>query len=234
MSTNHHTAHALNAGLTSANINSPLGELDQAITDLLAGSENFTIAQFTEAAAPSTPASGKIRVYAKTDGLMYGKDDAGLETALSNISPSIAILTDEKATTTDGGGCSATTWNARDLNTEQNDPDSIVSIASNQFTPVAGTYRLHAYAPCYEGALHRLRLYNVTGASVVQEGVGMKSQGTGLDTSLAHLTCRFTADGIDAYRIDHYTSAAQAANGLGIATDDGSPEIYLVIVLEKE
>lgn len=32
-----------------------------------------------EQAAPSTPASGKFSVYAKTDGLIYGKNDAGTE-----------------------------------------------------------------------------------------------------------------------------------------------------------
>jgi hypothetical protein len=36
-----------------------------------------------EIAAPSTPASGKIAVYAKTDGKLYIKDDAGTETDLA-------------------------------------------------------------------------------------------------------------------------------------------------------
>lgn len=38
---------------------------------------------FAEGAAPGTPASGKARLYVKADGLFYGKDDAGAETALS-------------------------------------------------------------------------------------------------------------------------------------------------------
>jgi hypothetical protein len=37
-----------------------------------------------EGAAPSTPASGFSTVYVKTDGMVYGKDDAGVETKLSN------------------------------------------------------------------------------------------------------------------------------------------------------
>ena len=36
-----------------------------------------------EQAAPDTPASGKVALYAKTDGKMYTKDDAGAETALA-------------------------------------------------------------------------------------------------------------------------------------------------------
>jgi hypothetical protein len=38
--------------------------------------------EFAEAAAPSTPASGIVRTYAKADGLMYQKDDAGTETQM--------------------------------------------------------------------------------------------------------------------------------------------------------
>jgi hypothetical protein len=36
-----------------------------------------------EAAAPGTPATGKVELYAKTDGLLYSKDDAGTETLVS-------------------------------------------------------------------------------------------------------------------------------------------------------
>lgn len=47
--------------------------------------------RLAEAAAPSTPASGKVVIYAKTDGLVYGKDDAGTETQLSNGSTIITL-----------------------------------------------------------------------------------------------------------------------------------------------
>lgn len=36
-----------------------------------------------EIAAPSTPATGKVVLYAKTDGLLYSKDDAGVESSVS-------------------------------------------------------------------------------------------------------------------------------------------------------
>lgn len=39
--------------------------------------------RLAEAAAPSTPASGKVLIYAKTDGLIYSKDDAGAESPMS-------------------------------------------------------------------------------------------------------------------------------------------------------
>jgi len=45
---------------------------------------NATKIPYNEAAAPSTPAAGKVVTYAKTDGLMYSKDDAGTETLMSS------------------------------------------------------------------------------------------------------------------------------------------------------
>src|SRR5688572_24967081 len=45
----------------------------------LADQGSFTYLDATEAAAPGTPSSGKARIYAKTDGRIYSKDDAGVE-----------------------------------------------------------------------------------------------------------------------------------------------------------
>ena len=39
----------------------------------------FLVLQLPEGSAPSTPASGKVRLYAKSDGRIYSKDDAGTE-----------------------------------------------------------------------------------------------------------------------------------------------------------
>lgn len=52
--------------------------------------------EFAEGAAPGTPASGIVRIYAKTDGKLYQKDDAGTETDLAG-----------------GGGSTVTTANAQ-------------------------------------------------------------------------------------------------------------------------
>jgi hypothetical protein len=39
----------------------------------------------TEQAAPGTPSAGQVVFYAKSDGLIYAKDDAGTEKQLSNV-----------------------------------------------------------------------------------------------------------------------------------------------------
>ena len=53
----------------------------------------------SEGSAASTPASGKVAVYAKTDGLIYAKDDAGVETVLGEASAP-ATTTDATYTVT--------------------------------------------------------------------------------------------------------------------------------------
>lgn len=154
-------------------------------------------------------------------------------TSAGGSSISYAILRDEKATTTDGGGCAATTWNNRDVNTEVYDPDNIVTIAANQFTPIAGDFIITVFAPCHQGDENRLRLYNVTGTASVDEGLNTKSSSAGATTSTAVLCTKFTANGTDAYRIDHYTVTVRANDGLGLAVGDGTNEVYMTIRLEK-
>lgn len=66
-----------------------------------------------EVAAPSTPASGKVRLYAKSDGNLYQKDDAGTETVLAG-----------------GGGGGGYTQGARAYNSAD------ISISNNSLTPL--------------------------------------------------------------------------------------------------
>lgn len=50
---------------------------------VLTGDEHDGYSEYAEIAAPATPASGKVRFYAKVDGHLYQKDDAGTETDLA-------------------------------------------------------------------------------------------------------------------------------------------------------
>ena len=64
-----------------------------------------------EGAAPATPATGKVRVYAKTDGSAYQKDDAGTETGLASAGSSLGAWTDYTPTWS-GTGTPPTLGNA--------------------------------------------------------------------------------------------------------------------------
>ena len=55
---------------------------------------NATKITYNEGSAPSTPAASKVVTYAKSDGLMYSKDDAGTETLMSGGAGGGAVATD--------------------------------------------------------------------------------------------------------------------------------------------
>lgn len=63
---------------TGTDVEAALQELG-AVSGGLADQGAFTYLDATEAAAPATPASGKVRIYAKSDGRVYSKDDGGVE-----------------------------------------------------------------------------------------------------------------------------------------------------------
>lgn len=117
--------------LTNKTMTSP--EIDTPLID-----DYFDI---NEESAPSTPASGKVRVYAKTDNKLYFKDDAGLETEIGggggtgsgepNVVSDPYNATNWAASNT--GITVATTTTSTDL------PLEGISSSAIKITPVSGT-----------------------------------------------------------------------------------------------
>jgi hypothetical protein len=232
------TRNAL-SNLASVAINTTLvsdtDNTDDLGTSSIKWREIFTnLATLEERTAPSTPASGDGSAYNKVSptGQLFFVNDSGVH---KQATESIAIIWDQKTSGTAGGSSSAATWNARDLNTEHYDPDGIVTISSNKFTVVAGDYELVCFSPwaasTSTATTGRNRLYNVTGAAVVQEGMSQETLING--RHVAQVVCKFTSNGTDEYRIDTYTSLARTGNGLGGAVSDGSAEVYTVVKLRK-
>lgn len=85
--------------------------------------------EFAEAAAPGTPAAGIVRLYAKTDGLLYSKDDAGAETGVTGTPDH-----NHTAAAGDGG----------DLDAPVIDGYAIFNEESAPSTPASGTVALYA------------------------------------------------------------------------------------------
>lgn len=61
-----------------------------------------------ESTAPSTPSTGKVTLYAKSDGLIYEKDDAGVENAIIG-SVATQTLTNKRITPRVGSTTSSAT-----------------------------------------------------------------------------------------------------------------------------
>ncbi len=58
----------------------------------------------SEGSSAATPSTGKVTLYAKTDGLLYSKDDAGAETALAGLTSA------DIGTTVQAYDADLTTW----------------------------------------------------------------------------------------------------------------------------
>jgi len=135
-----------------------------------------------------------------------------------------AVLEDQKSAGTDAGQFTALSWQKRTLNTEAYDPDSLISVASSEFTPTVNGW-VEWSAPAREVDAHKTRLYNVTGAAVVAYG---SSEWSG-DSSGAGFQTRSTGGGLvtagTTYRIEHYGQITRATDGLGAALGIGT-EVY--------
>ncbi len=52
----------------------------------------------SEGSAAATPSTGKVTLYAKTDGLLYSKDDAGVETAIGPVAGTVTTTASQTLT----------------------------------------------------------------------------------------------------------------------------------------
>jgi hypothetical protein len=143
---------------------------------------------------------------------------------------SAAIIADQKSSGTAGGTFTNGAWRIRTLNTEVADPDGLVTISSNRFTPIAGTYLIYIEAMAHAVGTSQLQLYNYTQSSVTSTGL---SAGLPSGLQLATLTDIITANGTDEYEVQHRCTTTVATTGLGYPSVLGIPETYCAVRLEK-
>jgi len=151
---------------------------------------------------------------------------------------SYAVLRDVKGTTTDGGSSSTTTWHQRTLNTET-DPDSIVTLSSNQFTLSAGSYLIQWSTCGYRTRRFASVLFdtnnnlNYPGLSIYlddQDSAGNSIGAGGVSTGSARVTMTSNTT----YRILAYSELAVGTTGLGIAHDNSYNNVYTEVTIFKE
>jgi len=161
---------------------------------------------------------------------------------------SYAVICDRKATTEDGGTFTSGDWYTRDLNTTIFDPDSIATVASNQFTLGVGTYVIEFSAPVYDVGFHQARLYNVTAGATVAANNGNNEAiaGNGISQALYTNTTYFSTSiatgigrvkvlsGTRTFEVQHKCSNTKGTYGFGRASDMGEDEIYTVVKIYKE
>jgi hypothetical protein len=141
---------------------------------------------------------------------------------------------DEKSSGSGGGTFTSGAWQTRTLNTAASNTISGASLSSNQLTLPAGTYEISATAPYNKGngtsvTLHKMRLYDTTGASTLIEGSSHESPLDAM-TQHAHLVGRFTLSTSSAIELQHYCSFTGT---FGEATSIGTKEVYAEMEVRK-
>lgn len=147
----------------------------------------------------------------------------------SKNSPPNIILQDQKATGV-GGGSSSAGMQTRVLNTEVRDVNGDSSLSANQFTLTAGDYYAKFNGNSYRGDGSKVFIFNTTGAVNLVIGQAMGSaNGDGYQSIDGDGV--FTVAASQALELRHYFQTAKASNGLGVATSDGTIEIYSQVSL---
>jgi hypothetical protein len=136
-------------------------------------------------------------------------------------------IEDRKAANTAAGTATAATWTTRDLNSVRVNRITGASLASNQVTLPAGTYRFEARAPAIGVGAHQVRLRNITDSADVEIGSSSFSISTALNAQTdSVISGEFTITAAKAFEIQHNVAVTRATNGLGAAANLGTTEIY--------
>jgi hypothetical protein len=141
------------------------------------------------------------------------------------------IVEDQKAYNVAGGNSIAGVQ-TRTLNTVTTNTITGASLASNQVTLPAGTYRIDASAPALTVYAHRVLLKNVTNNTWIATGTREMSE---WNTTSSKLTVVATFTATTVLRLDHETQYAQTGSGLGgdgTLTNAG-PSVYARMVITK-
>lgn len=151
--------------------------------------------------------------------------------ATNDVGDSWAMVSDQKASTTDGGSISAGAWVTHDLNTEDFDPDNIVTLFSNQFTLQAGTYEILAFSRAYDCNRAQSRIYNDSDASEEFVGVNEFAYATGNGECLLVSVGVVTLASAKNLELQHRAQTA-SSQGFGLSADFDT-EIYANVLIRK-
>lgn len=145
-----------------------------------------------------------------------------------------AKLSDSKSTGTHGGTFTSGGWRTRDLNTEDNDADNIVSVSANQFTLSAGRYRIYARCPALGVSYHRAKIRNVTDSADILASGNVYTSSTVEVQSDAIIQGEFTISGTKTFEIHHKCTDTKSSYGFGLANNsDSMSEVYTVVEIWK-
>lgn len=130
---------------------------------------------FDEVSAPSTPASGRVSLYAKADGRMYSKDDAGTETQLGGAGTVTSVALSMPAAIFDVAGSPITTSGTLAV-TLDNQTANTVFAGPNTGSPAAPAFRA-----LVSDDIPNLNASKITAGTLVHERGGLEADVSAYD-----------------------------------------------------
>lgn len=144
------------------------------------------------------------------------------------------FIKDVKPSGTAGGACTRDTWITRDLNSMTGEYANIASLSANYFTLVPGKYLLEASSPAFITTMHKIRLVNGGGSTVI---VGSSGFSNTANSSVTHSFVMGYLDVVQAtsYAIQHRCgpTATVHINDFGVPASMGENEIYTQVKITK-
>jgi hypothetical protein len=207
------------------------GNLNMGTNDLTVG--DVTASGTASLSGLTYPTSdGTTGQYLQTD----GAGALSWQTVAVPDAVSVAVIADVKSVSTHGGTFTSGAWRTRDLNTEIQDSDNIVTISSNQFTLIPGTYVIQFAAPAYGVSYHRARLYDITNSTVIAQGINCfdyPDPSLNADQGISSGVGRVLITSNTTYEIQHRCALTQSPYGLGLGCNLSSDEQFTTVTIWK-
>lgn len=163
---------------------------------------------------------------------------ASLTAALKVIASAGApfvLLQDQKTPGTNGGTATSGSFQTRDLTTKVIDTGNICTLAANQFTLPAGTYRLEAWALACSVNGHQAIITNITDSLTVATGTTAQATTAGAGDTVATtsmIDAYFTIASSKTFALQHRVEQTVANTGFGVA-EGWTTEVYSTVKIWK-
>lgn len=144
------------------------------------------------------------------------------------------FIREEQVSGTNGGDFIFGDWRTRTLNTKIIDSGGFASLASNQITLVAGTYRVKALGPAHTVSKNKLRLRNITDGTDLIIGSSERAFAADNTVTQANLIGVIVLADTKVIELQHRCETTRTTYGFGIACGFGVIEVYSQIELWKE
>jgi hypothetical protein len=151
------------------------------------------------------------------------------------FSTQLLHIRDEKASGTDGGTSTATTWTKHTLDDVKTNEIAGASQASSVITLPVGVYYLEGEATTWRSNGSKLRLRNTSDSTTAVNGLSLyETSGGAYAETTNTLAGRFTVSGSPKnFELQYWVEVGLATTGLGNATNSGEVEIYADVRIWK-